>query len=89
MLFQFTGVIYTIKGVSRKTGNLLGDNQIKVAVLCARYHTVKLFTLLCIRARNALIGKNLIKLPIGIALNILSEIPLLAFKRIGLVFIVR
>lgn len=51
--------------------------------------TVKLFTLLCIRARNALIGKNLIKLPIGIALNILSEIPLLAFKRIGLVFIVR
>ena len=87
MLFQFTGVIYTIKGVSRKTGNLLGDNQIKVAVLGARYHTVKLFALL--RARNALIGKNLIKLPIGIALNILSEIPLLAFKRIGLVFIVR
>ena len=89
MLFQFTGVIYTIKGVSRKTGNLLGDNQIKVAVLGARYHTVKLFALLCVRARNALIGKNLIKLPIWIALNILSEIPLLAFKRIGLVFIVR
>lgn len=62
---------------------------IKVAILGTRYHTVKLFTLLCIRARNALIGKNLIKLPIGIALNILSEIPLLAFKRIGLVFIVR
>ena len=89
MLFQFTGVIDTIKGVSRKTGNLLGDNQIKVAVLGTRYHTVKLFTLLRVRARNALIGENLIKLPIGIALNILSEIPLLAFKRIGLVFIVR
>ena len=44
---------------------------------------------LSVRARNALIGKNLIKLPIGVALNILSEIPLLAFKGIGLVFIVR
>ena len=35
------------------------------------------------------IGKYGIKLPIGITLNILAEIPLLAFKRIGLVFIVR
>lgn len=58
MLFQFTGLIDTIKGVSRKTGNLLGDNQIKVAVLGARYHTVKLFALLCVRARNALIYLN-------------------------------
>ena len=80
MLFEVTGVIYAVERISRKTGNLFRNYQVKVSVFRTGYHSVKLFPLFCARSRNAFIGKNLIQLPIWIALDILPEIALLAFK---------
>ena len=59
---------------TKKTGNLLSNNQINIAVFCTLNHTVKFFSLFRVRSRDALIGKYGIKLPIGITLDILTEI---------------
>ena len=88
VFFEVTGIINAVKGISGKTGDFLCDNQIKIAILGTRNHTVKLFSLFCVRTRDALIRKYFVKLPIGMMFNILLKISLLTFKRICLVFIV-
>ena len=88
MFFEITGVVNTVKSISRKTGDLFCNDQVEFATVGARDHAVKFLPSLRIRAGDAFICKYFVKLPIGIAFNILLKKSSLAFKRIRLVFIV-
>ena len=88
MLFEIARVIDAVERISRETGNLFRDDQIEIALFGAGDHALELAALFGVGAGDAFVGKNLVKLPIGVALNILPEIPLLAFKGVCLIFVV-
>ena len=82
MLFEVTRVIDAVERISRKTGNLLRDDQIEIALFGAGNHALEFAALFGVGAGDAFVGENLVKLPIGVALNILPEIPLSRYFRL-------
>ena len=88
MFFEVTRVIDAVERISRKTGNLFRDDQIEIALFGAGDHALEFTALFGVGAGDAFVRENLVKLPIGVALNILPEIPLLALKGICLIFVV-
>ena len=88
MLFEVTRVIDAVERISCETGNLFCDDQIEIALFGAGNHALEFTALFGVGAGDAFVRENLVKLPIGVALNILSEIPLLALKGICLIFVV-
>ena len=86
---QFTGITHAVQRISCKTGDLLRDNKVDLAPFCRIDHAVERFTLFRVGARDTLIRKHFHQLPFGLPLDVLAKIPLLAFKGIRLVLVIR
>lgn len=71
-MFSTSSVFQAINRISRKAAYRLGKNHVDLTSPAVLDHTVKLVTLLCVSASDAVIGINLNKLPLWIALNVSS-----------------
>ena len=86
---ELPGVADAVQHVAGEAGNLLGQNEVEFVILRVLDHAVEGGAFLRSGAAHALVHINFVKLPQRVAANVLVEIPLLAFQRIGLVEIVR
>ena len=86
---QLAGDLQCVHRVATKTADLLGHDQVDLAQLRRMEHFVELHALVGRCAGDALVGIDALQLPIRLALDVLAEIPLLRFKGICLVFLIR
>ena len=78
-----------LENISGKTAYLLGDNEFKLPHVGVMDHAIEFLALLSGCAGNTFIGVDLIEFPIRLSVYVLFEIPLLRFKGICLVVLVR
>ena len=80
--FELADVFQAIQRVSCKTTNRLGDDHVDMASHALGDEAIEFNAMFRIGTGDAFVGKNLVKLPIGVALNILPEIPLSRYFRL-------
>ena len=86
---QVTGDLQGVHRVAGETADLLGHDQVDLPQLRRVEHFIELHALAGGRAGDALVGINALQDPIRLTLDVIAEIPLLRFKGICLVFLIR
>ena len=87
--FQLSRVANGVQDVSGEPADLFRDNQLEFAHFGIADHAVELGSLLCTGAGDALVGVDPVQLPVRLAVNVLLEVPLLGFKGVCLIVLVR
>ena len=85
---ELPGVTDAVQHIAGEAGDFLGENEVEFVILRVLDHAVEGGAFLRSGAAHALVHIDFVKLPQRVAADVLVEIPLLAFQRIGLVEIV-
>ena len=86
---QLAGDLQSIHRVAGETADLLGHDQVDLPQLRRMEHFVEIHALVGRCAGKSFVSIDALQLPIRLALDVLAEIPLLRFKGICLVFLIR
>ena len=86
---QLAGDLQGVHRVAGKTADLLGHDQVDLSQLRRMEHFIELHALVGRCAGKSFVSIDALQLPIRLALDVLAEIPLLRFKGICLVFLIR
>ena len=86
---QVTGDLQGVHRVAGETADLLGHDQVDLPQLRRVEHFIELHALVGRCAGKSFVSIDALQLPIRLALDVLAEIPLLRFKGICLVFLIR
>ena len=86
---QLAGDLQRVHRVAGKTADLLGHDQVDLSQLRRMEHFVELHALVGRCSRKSFVSIDALQLPIRLALDVLAEIPLLRFKRVRLIFLIR
>ena len=87
--FQFSCVADGIQDVSGEPADFLGDDQAELTHFGVADHTVELDSLFCAGSGDTFIGVDPIQFPVRLPVDVLLEIPLLGFKGVCLIVLVR
>ena len=83
--FQLPGVGDGIQNVPGEPAHLFGEDELELSHMGVGDHAVECRTLFCGGAGDALVGVDLVQLPVRLAVDVFLEVALLALEGIGLV----
>ena len=86
---QLAGDLQRVQRVAGKTADLLGHDQVDLSQLRRVEHFIELHALVGRCAGKSFVSIDALQLPIRLALDVITEISLLGFKRVRLIFLIR